>query len=59
MADVSREDAPVGIRPLLVLSVAFTSLVGSLLGYDIGVISGAIKPIEEDLHLSAFQVGAP
>ena len=42
-------------RPLLLASVAFTSLVGSLLGYDIGIISGAIIYIEKDLHITEVQ----
>lgn len=71
--DSETPESDSGIRPLLLLSVAFTSLVGrsipaastdsatltfalSLLGYDIGVISGAIIYIEDDLHLSSFQV---
>jgi hypothetical protein len=48
-------DEACDMRPLLLASVAFTSLVGSLLGYDIGVISGAIIFIEKDLDLESWQ----
>ena len=43
------------MRLLLAASVAFTSLVGTLLGYDIGIISGAILYIEKDLGLDSAQ----
>ena len=35
--------------------VGFTSLVGALLGYDIGVISGAMVFIKQDMSLSNTQ----
>ena len=43
------------MRTLLVASVCFTSLLGALLGYDIGIISGAIVFITKDLSLSTWQ----
>lgn len=43
------------MRTLLVASVCFTSLLGALLGYDIGIVSGAIVFITKDLSLSAWQ----
>ena len=43
------------MRPVQVASVGFTSLLGALLGYDIGIISGAIIFIRDDLGLSTRQ----
>ena len=43
------------MRTLLIASVCFTSLLGALLGYDIGIISGAIVFITKDLSLSTWQ----
>ena len=56
MVDTTDEiDDDTSIRPLLVASVVFTSLVGTLLGYDIGIISGAILYIEKELDLDPTQ----
>jgi len=52
MVSSEREES---MKPLLLASVVFTSLVGTLLGYDIGIISGAIIFIKEDFHLNSFQ----
>ena len=43
------------VTPMLGACVGFTSLVGALLGYDIGVISGAMVFIKEDMSLSNTQ----
>ena len=43
------------VTALLVASVCFTSLLGTLLGYDIGIISGAIVFLTKDLSLSTGQ----
>ena len=43
------------MRTLLIASVCFTSLLGALLGYDIGIISGAIVFITKDVSLSTWQ----
>ena len=43
------------VTALLVASVSFTSLLGTLLGYDIGIMSGAIVFLAKDLSLSTWQ----
>ena len=43
------------MRALAFFSVCLTSLLGGLLGYDIGVISGAIVFITKDMGLSTWQ----
>jgi MFS family permease len=43
------------MRALLLASVCFTSLLGALLGYDIGIVSGAIVFITKDMSLSTWQ----
>eukprot|EP00966_Prymnesium_polylepis_P286681 6621975-Prymnesium_polylepis.1 len=45
-----------GLRPAVVLCVSVASCFSFLLGYDIGIMSGAKRLIARDMHLSTVQV---
>ncbi|XP_061356910.1 probable polyol transporter 4 [Gastrolobium bilobum] len=51
-----QEDKRNGIRKYVLACAIFASLNNVLLGYDVGVMSGAVIFIKEDLKISEFQV---
>ena len=52
MQPVLRKQQPAPLRPLVLLCVGCASSFSFLLGYDIGIMSGAKRLIKQEFHLS-------
>mmetsp|Transcript_4975 Transcript_4975/g.9068 ORF Transcript_4975/g.9068 Transcript_4975/m.9068 type:complete len:514 (-) Transcript_4975:189-1730(-) len=55
MQDIAHSTSPESAKALIYRTVVFCSMTSMLLGYDVGIMAGALPNMTEDLHLTVGQ----